>query len=136
MLDDLSWDTHETRRAKSQVSMMFKIIHGLVDIPAADFGTPAPTRTISQETETIFYIYRNYEVQPLSCNVRIYQNRFSRDVSHFIHYVVIRSHNKIEKNGPMHLPKQCHCILIYVMPIMLQNGIILTKMSTFRCQIF
>ena len=45
MLEDLSWETLETRRAKSQVTMMYKITHGLVDIPAADFVTPASTRT-------------------------------------------------------------------------------------------
>ena len=47
MLEDLNWDTLETRRSKSQVTMMFKIINGLVDIPAADFVTPASTRTRS-----------------------------------------------------------------------------------------
>ena len=40
-LEDLNWDTIETRRAKSQATMMFKIINGLVDIPAADF-VPQP----------------------------------------------------------------------------------------------
>ena len=38
MLEDLNWDTLETRRPNSQVTMMFKIIKGLVDIPAADFA--------------------------------------------------------------------------------------------------
>ena len=47
MLEDLNWDTLETRRAKSQVTMMFEIINGLVDILAADFVTPASTRTKS-----------------------------------------------------------------------------------------
>ena len=47
MLEDLNWDTLETSRAKSQVTIMFKIIHGLMDIPADDFVTPALTRTRS-----------------------------------------------------------------------------------------
>ena len=47
MLEDLNWDTLEARRSKSQVTMMFKIINGLVDILAADFITPASTRTRS-----------------------------------------------------------------------------------------
>ena len=47
MLEDLNWNTLETRRSKSQVTMMFKIINGLVDIPAADLVTPALTRTRS-----------------------------------------------------------------------------------------
>ena len=45
MLEDLSWETLEARRAKSQVTMLFKITHGLVDIPAAGFVTPVSTRT-------------------------------------------------------------------------------------------
>ena len=47
MLEDLNWDTLETRRAKSQVIIMFKVINDLVDIPAADFVNPALTRTRS-----------------------------------------------------------------------------------------
>ena len=36
MLEHLEWETLEIRRAKYQLTMMFKIIHGLVDIPADD----------------------------------------------------------------------------------------------------
>ena len=50
MQADLNWETLETRRAKSQVTMMFKIMHGFVDIPAADYVTPASTRTRSHHT--------------------------------------------------------------------------------------
>ena len=67
MLEDLGWDTLETRRAKSQVTMMYKIMNGLVDIPAADYVTPASTRTrsnhskkqrqISTSTETYKYSF-------------------------------------------------------------------------------
>ncbi|MCW4309230.1 MAG: reverse transcriptase family protein [Candidatus Thiodiazotropha endolucinida] len=45
MLETLSWETLETRRTKAQLTMMFKIFHGLVDIPAAAYLTPASTRT-------------------------------------------------------------------------------------------
>ena len=34
MLEHLEWKTLETRRGKFQLTMMFKIIHGLVDITA------------------------------------------------------------------------------------------------------
>ena len=49
MLEDLNWDTLETRRPKSQVTMMFKIINDLVDMQAADFVTPASARTRSHQ---------------------------------------------------------------------------------------
>ena len=45
MLENLNWETQETRRTKSKLIMMFKILHGLVDIPADDYLTPASTRT-------------------------------------------------------------------------------------------
>ena len=34
MLEHLEWETLEARRTKNQLVMFFKIIHGLVDIPA------------------------------------------------------------------------------------------------------
>ena len=48
MLDHLDWESLEARRAKTQLIMLFKIIHGLVDIPAEDYLVPASTRTRSQ----------------------------------------------------------------------------------------
>ncbi|MCG8033311.1 MAG: hypothetical protein JAZ03_14180, partial [Candidatus Thiodiazotropha taylori] len=33
MLDHLEWETLESRRAKAQLTMLYKITHGLVDIP-------------------------------------------------------------------------------------------------------
>ena len=36
--------------AKTQLTMLFKIIHGLVDIPAEDYLVPASTRTRSQHS--------------------------------------------------------------------------------------
>ena len=53
MLEDLNWDTLVTRRAKSQVTMLFKIVNGLVDIPAADFVIPASTRTRSHHDKKL-----------------------------------------------------------------------------------
>ena len=44
-LQDLQWETLESRRMKSQLIMLFKIINDLVDIPAEEYLTPASTRT-------------------------------------------------------------------------------------------
>ena len=50
MLDHLDWESLEARRAKTQLTMLFKIIHGLVDIRAEDYLVPASTRTRSQHS--------------------------------------------------------------------------------------
>ena len=50
MLDHLDWESLEACRAKTQLTMLFKIIHGLVDIPAVDYLVPASTRTRSQHS--------------------------------------------------------------------------------------
>ena len=47
MLDHLDWESLEAWRAKTQLTMLFKIIHGLADIPAEDYLVPASTRTRS-----------------------------------------------------------------------------------------
>ena len=53
MLENLNWETLETRRTKSQLTMMLKILHGLMDIPADDYFTPASTRTIALHTKKL-----------------------------------------------------------------------------------
>ena len=53
MLENLNWETLETRRTKSKFTMMFKILHGLVDIPADDYLTPASTRTRALHTKKL-----------------------------------------------------------------------------------
>ena len=50
MLDHLEWETLESRRTKNQLIMFFKIVHGLVDIPADKYLTPASTRTRSRHS--------------------------------------------------------------------------------------
>ena len=50
MLDHLDWESLEAGRAKTQLKMLFKIIHGLVDIPAEDYLESASTRTHSQHS--------------------------------------------------------------------------------------
>ena len=50
MLEHFEWEFLEARRAKHQITMLFKIIHDLVDIPANDYLTPALNRTRSQHS--------------------------------------------------------------------------------------
>ena len=50
MLDHLEWETLESRRTKNQLIMFFKIVHGLVDIPADKYLTPAFTQTPSHHS--------------------------------------------------------------------------------------
>ena len=40
MLDHVEWESLEARHAKTQLTMLFKIIHGLVDIPTVDYLVP------------------------------------------------------------------------------------------------
>ena len=50
MLEHLEWETLESRRAKHQLTMLFKIIHCIVDIPASDYLSPAFSRTRCQHS--------------------------------------------------------------------------------------
>ena len=50
MLDHLERETLESRQTKNQLVMFFKIIHGLIDIPAERNLTPASTRTRSHHS--------------------------------------------------------------------------------------
>ena len=45
MLQDLDWESLESRRVKIQLTLLFKVIQDLVDIPASAYLTPASTRT-------------------------------------------------------------------------------------------
>ena len=45
MLQDLQWETLESRRTKIQLTMFFQIVNDLVDIPAEEYLSPASTRT-------------------------------------------------------------------------------------------
>ena len=47
MLDHLSWETLETRRAKASLTMFYKVVNDLVDIPASTYLTPGSSRTRS-----------------------------------------------------------------------------------------
>ena len=45
MLEHLEWESLEARHTKCQLTLMFKIISGLVDIPQGEYLTPASTKT-------------------------------------------------------------------------------------------
>ena len=50
MIEHLEWESLEARRTKHQLTMLFKITHDLVDIPANEYLTPASNRTRSQHS--------------------------------------------------------------------------------------
>ena len=50
----------EVRRSKCQLTMMFKIINGLVDIPPDEYLTPASTKTRTQHSHKVRQIPATY----------------------------------------------------------------------------
>ena len=47
LLNDLSWDTLASRRTKTQLTLLYKILHNHVDIPPDHYLIPGHTRTRS-----------------------------------------------------------------------------------------
>ena len=45
MLTNIDWDTLQERRDLARLSMMYHIVHGLVDIPAESYLTPSTSTT-------------------------------------------------------------------------------------------
>ncbi|MCG8046534.1 MAG: hypothetical protein N0E48_12995, partial [Candidatus Thiodiazotropha endolucinida] len=45
MLSHLQWETLKSRRQKQQLTMLYKIIHNLVDIPSAEYLQLTTSRT-------------------------------------------------------------------------------------------
>ena len=45
MPEDIQWETLESRRTKIQLTMLFKTINDLVDIPSEEYLSPASTRS-------------------------------------------------------------------------------------------
>ena len=45
MLDYLGWESHETRRSKLQLIVLYKIVNGLIDIPPEDYLVQGNSRT-------------------------------------------------------------------------------------------
>ena len=44
MLDHLQWESLEPRRCKIQLTLFYKVVQDLVDIPAAEYLTPSTTK--------------------------------------------------------------------------------------------
>ena len=44
MLGYLGWESHERRRSKLQLIVLYEIVHGLIDIPPTDYLTPTSSR--------------------------------------------------------------------------------------------
>ena len=53
MLQDLDWESLESRRVKIQLTLLIKVIQDLVDIPASTDLTPASTRTRANHTKKL-----------------------------------------------------------------------------------
>ena len=53
MLQDLDWESLESRRVKIQLTLLFKVIQDLVDIPAAAYPTPASSCTRANHTKKL-----------------------------------------------------------------------------------
>ena len=56
MIDYLGWESHETRRSKLQLIVLYKIVHVLIDIPPTDYHPQTNSRTRSAHK----YKYKQY----------------------------------------------------------------------------
>jgi hypothetical protein len=62
MLEELGWEPLKVRRAKFRLAFMYKIVHGLVAVPASQFLTPHTSDTRYSHNLQYFYPYakQNY----------------------------------------------------------------------------
>ena len=72
MLDHLNWETLESRRTKAQLTMMFRIVNSLVDVPLEQYLTPASSRTRSAHS---------HKFRQISTTTSYYKNSFSLALS-------------------------------------------------------
>jgi hypothetical protein len=59
MLQELNWESLESRRTKAQLTLLYKIINDLVDIPSQPYLQPGSSRTRSQHASK----FRQYSVR-------------------------------------------------------------------------
>ena len=64
VIDQQQWESLESRRSKIQLTLFFKVVHKLIDIPDA-FNNRAGA-THSKKIQTILPIYRFLQIQFLS----------------------------------------------------------------------
>ena len=76
MLDFLGWESHETtRRNKLQLIVLYKIVHGLIDIPSTNYLTQTQTNSRTRSAHK----YKQYS----SRSLQIFSSTaFSRGQSH------------------------------------------------------
>ena len=51
MLDHLQWESLESRRSKIQLTLLYKVVNDLVDIPSSAYLTPSTAKTRSSHTK-------------------------------------------------------------------------------------
>ena len=73
MLEELNWDSLESRRTKIQLTLLYKIMNGMVDIPTSPYVTQASARTRSSHTMKLRQISRT----------DAYKNSFFPRIIHF-----------------------------------------------------
>ena len=56
MLDHLQWESLESRRSKIQLTLLYKIVNDMIDIPADEYLTKGASRTRSAHSKK----YRQY----------------------------------------------------------------------------
>ena len=56
LLDELNWESLESRRTKIQLTLLYKIMNGMVDIPTSPYVTQASARTRLSHTEKLRHI--------------------------------------------------------------------------------
>ena len=52
MLNELGWDSLEQRRINSRLSLFYKIVNDLVDVPASEYLRPSSGRARSRHSKT------------------------------------------------------------------------------------
>ena len=68
MLDFLQWEPLESRRSKLQLTLLYKIVHNLVDVEAEFYLAPATTRFDTfHEVQTDFYDDLAFSYVPYLC---------------------------------------------------------------------
>ena len=60
MLSDLKWDSLQTRREKARLVMLYRVTHGLVDIPLPKDLLPMPCKNTRN--------FHPKKYRPLACN--------------------------------------------------------------------
>ena len=90
MLDQLEWDTLESRRSKIQLNTFYKIVRNLIDVNASDYLIPQTRNTRSSHDY-------NYQVVPTS----IMQNWYTKIQLFPTHYPCMEWHTRKNSWEPL-----------------------------------